>query len=111
MSRPGPYDAVYSLDGFEPQTHTVQISTDRPATTQDVALIDIAGPAITNVSEPLTTSDATGPYADHGRHLDYSAIASASLIYRVDGGDLAAVRDDRQRRHSAGTSPASPPTA
>jgi hypothetical protein len=55
-------------------------------TVQDFALTDIAGPAIVNVTNPVTTTDTVGPYVIQADVTDFSTVASVKLYTRVNGG-------------------------
>ncbi len=79
---PGMYDAVFSLDGFAPQTVPVVIG-ENAETTQDVSLVDIAGPSITNVSQPITAPETAGPNTITADVADFSGVANVVLNYRT----------------------------
>ncbi|HOX25493.1 MAG TPA: S8 family serine peptidase [Candidatus Krumholzibacteria bacterium] len=85
LAAPETYQAICSLPGFADVEVTVVINPDE-VTTQDFQLTDIAGPAISNVTEPLTTTDTAGPYAIAARITDPSTVVSASLIWRAGDG-------------------------
>ncbi len=83
---PGTHEVVVSLAGFAPQTHTVTVPTSGQ-TVLDVALVDVAGPTITGVSQPLATPDTQGPYAIAAQITDPSTIVAATLHVRVGAGN------------------------
>jgi subtilisin family serine protease len=103
----GTYTARASLAGFAPLEILVEIVSN-DTTVQNFALTDIAGPAITEVSEPFATTDETGPYAIRANIEDYSAVASASLFYRVAGGSWVEVPMTRGRALYEGSIPGAP---
>jgi bacillopeptidase F len=74
-----------SLASFRPDTAEVTLVANQ-VTIQDFALVDIAGPAISNVSNPISTTDTAGPYPIHAEVTDYSTVASVKLYYRLNGG-------------------------
>ncbi len=82
----GTFDITASAAGFEPDTaHAVTINES--STTQlNFSLTDIAGPEITDVTVLERTTDNTGPYVVDASIYDASGIASAEVIYRVNGG-------------------------
>jgi subtilisin family serine protease len=82
---PGTHEIVVSLAGFAPQTHTVTVAADGQAVL-DIALVDVAGPAITGVSQPLATPDTQGPYTIAAQIADPSTVTSATLHVRVSAG-------------------------
>ena len=55
-------------------------------TVQNVSLVDMAGPTITDVSQPMATPDTHGPYAISARITDPSTVVAAVLHVRVDAG-------------------------
>ena len=85
MAAPGLHDITCSYPGFAPVQVTVEIVEDA-ITVQDFALIDIAGPAITNVSEPVFTTDTYGPYVITADITDASTVVSATLSVRQGPG-------------------------
>jgi subtilisin family serine protease len=80
----GTYTARATLAGFSPLEYSVGIVSNA-TTTQNFALTDIAGPAITQVTNPGSTTDVVGPYAITAQITDYSTVASAKLFYRSGG--------------------------
>lgn len=82
----GTFDIVASAPGFEPDTALAVTIYESSATHLDFALTDIAGPQISDVTELERTPDNTGPYVVNASIYDASGIASADLIYRVNGG-------------------------
>jgi len=86
LAAPGTYQAICSLAGFASTEVTVVIAADQ-VTVQDFSLVDIAGPAISDVSAPLTTTDTAGPYVIAARIVDPSTVAAASLVWRVGDGE------------------------
>lgn len=82
---PGTHQVVVSLAGFAPQTHTVTVPTGGQAVL-DIALVDVAGPTITDVSQPLATPDTQGPYVVTAQIADPSTITAATLHVRVGAG-------------------------
>jgi len=82
---PDNYTARASATGFDTQDAAVEIVADA-TTVQDFYLNDIAGPAISNVSEPLTTTDTVGPYPISATVEDFSTVSAVKLYYRINGG-------------------------
>ncbi|MCA9754404.1 MAG: S8 family serine peptidase [Candidatus Eisenbacteria bacterium] len=82
---PGTFTVEASHPSFASQQFQVEVLSGQP-TVQNFSLTDIAGPTITNLSDPLTTSDDVGPYAMTADISDASTVASARLYYRVNGG-------------------------
>lgn len=89
-ARESTYTIRASLAGFGTIARSVDIISGETAF-EDFSLQDIAGPNITNVSEPLTTTDPAGPYPIGADIQDYSTVASASLYYRVNDGPWTSV--------------------
>ncbi len=81
----GNYNAQASLDGFQSDTYRIVVISNE-TTTRDFYLTDIAGPAITNVSQPGATTDTAGPYAIAATITDPSTVASAKLFHRANNG-------------------------
>jgi subtilisin family serine protease len=81
----GSYLAQASLEGFQSQSFQVVITSNQ-TTTWNLTLLDIAGPAITGVSEPSATSDKSGPYIISATINDPSTVTSATLSYRLNSG-------------------------
>lgn len=81
---PGTFTVVASHPSFAPQEFQVAVGSE--TTVQNFSLTDIAGPTITNLSNPLTTSDTAGPYAMSANITDASSVAQARLYYRVNNG-------------------------
>ena len=82
----GDYTVQVEMQGFALAEADVSIDLETP-TTQNFSLTDIAGPAITDVAEPLTSPGEVGPYNITADLFDLSSIAAAKVMYRVDGGD------------------------
>ncbi len=81
----GDYSVEASLAGFQTASAQVTIVSDE-ITMQDFHLTDIAGPAITGVSQPGATTDAAGPYVIDATITDPSTVATATLYYRANNG-------------------------
>jgi subtilisin family serine protease len=79
------YDVTVSAAGFADYMTTVEIFSDQ-TTTLDFALTDVAGPQISEVSDPVSTSDQTGPYPITAEAVDYSTVASVTLHYWTGSG-------------------------
>lgn len=84
MVAPGTHDVTCNFAGFSPVQATVTINEDG-VTVQDFALTDIAGPAITEVSNPVYTTDTVGPYTITARVADASTVVEARLEWVIDG--------------------------
>ncbi|MBM4116746.1 hypothetical protein FJ251_03255, partial [bacterium] len=82
---PGSYTLRASLAGFAPLEAPVTI-TAGGSVTQDFALTDVAGPAISEVSRPVTLAGGGLPAPITATILDYSTVAAATLHFRLDGG-------------------------
>lgn len=82
-------EGVYTLEAthpsFAPQQFQVEV-VDGEVTVQDFSLTDIAGPSITNVSNPIATSNTTGPYSIQATIQDFSTVVEADLYYRINDG-------------------------
>ncbi len=85
MAAPGTHNLTCSLPGFAPGYATVEVTADN-VTVQDFSLVDIAGPAITNVAQPVFTTDTTGPYVITADVSDPSTVVSVDLIVNVGNG-------------------------
>ncbi len=81
----GFYAIEASHPSFQPDTAMVVITANE-LTVQDFSLIDVAGPTITNVSDPKTTTDTAGPYPIQATVTDFSTVSSVKLYYRLNGG-------------------------
>ncbi len=81
----GSYMAVVSHPSFTSDSAQVTITANGVAT-QNFSLRDILPPVITNVSDPKSIPDAVGPYAISATLTDMSAIGSALVWYRANGG-------------------------
>lgn len=81
----GGYTARATATGFAPAEASITINPGSE-TTQDFSLTDNAGPTITNVSNPLTTNDALGPYVITANISDFSTVSVAKLFYRLNQG-------------------------
>jgi hypothetical protein len=82
---PGSNDVYFVLPGFVGQAHLVTIVGGQP-TVLNVSLVDMAGPTITDVSQPVATPDTQGPYAISARIDDPSTVVAAVLHVRVGAG-------------------------
>jgi subtilisin family serine protease len=80
----GAYMAVATHSSFAPESSLVTI-TAGGTTVQAFALRDVAGPAISGVSDPGTIPDATGPYPIQATMTDFSAVQQGTVWYRVNG--------------------------
>ena len=80
---PGTFTVEASHPSFAPQQFVVEVVGDQ-VNIQDFSLTDIAGPTITNLSDPLTTSDTAGPYIMSANITDASTVSQARLYYRVN---------------------------
>lgn len=87
---PGTYTLRASLAGFAPQETPVTI-TGGGSEQQDFALADIAGPAISAVSQPATLAGGGLPAPITATILDYSTVAASTLFFRLDGGAWSSV--------------------
>ncbi len=84
----GAYTVSVTHSSFAPQTvYNVEIF-ENLTTTVNFALVDIAGPSITNTTQLRSTEDTVGPYYVSATVTDYSALSTVTLIYRVNGGPL-----------------------
>ena len=83
LAAPEDYTARASMPGFASMDIPVSILVDG-ITSQDFALTDIAGPAISDVSEPGVTSDTVGPYPISASVTDPSTVAAVKLYYRLN---------------------------
>lgn len=81
----GDYHLQASMAGFQAQQVEITV-TQNGTVVQDFHLTDIAGPVITSVSQPGSTTDETGPYVIDATITDLSTVASALLYYRVNNG-------------------------
>lgn len=84
-ARESTYTIQASKAGFQTQSYSIDVISTQ-TTIQDFALVDIGGPEITNVSEPLTTTDNVGPYVISCTVTDPSTVAAVDLYYRYNGG-------------------------
>ncbi len=79
------YSLVVSVPGFE----SVEISGvtlyEDTETIQDFALLDNAGPALSNRSGELATSDTVGPYTLGVQAVDASTVVDVVLIWKTPG--------------------------
>jgi hypothetical protein len=81
----GTYTLIVTHPSFAPDTtEAVVVTLTQPATV-DFHLLDIGGPEIADMTQLLTTTDTEGPYPVDATITDYSAVASATLHYRVNG--------------------------
>lgn len=81
----GVYTVFASAGGFAPDT-LAQVEVTLGAPTEIAfALTDIAGPAITGVSDPGSTTDAVGPYPILAGIADASGVVGARVYYRLGG--------------------------
>ena len=81
----GSYTAQASRAGFSTQSFPVDLVAGE-ILVQNFDLQDIAGPEISNVSQPGSSTDASGPYPIRADIVDLSTVVSATLFYRVNGG-------------------------
>ncbi len=81
------YTARASAPGFADQEFEVIVAGDG-VTTQDFHLTDIAGPIVSNVVQPVATSDTVGPYAISADVVDNSGVAQVILYWQIDGWPL-----------------------
>ncbi len=86
----GSYLAMASLTGFDPEQVSVQVFEDQ-VTVQNFALIDNAGPAISDVNGPVATADTAGPYSISAMVTDHSTVGSVNLYWRVGDGSWQSV--------------------
>jgi len=84
LAAPGTYDVTVSREGFADYVTTVEIPEEGEITL-DAALTDIAGPAITDVSQPITTTDTLGPYPIAAEVSDPSTVDQVILHWRAAG--------------------------
>ncbi|MBD3220868.1 S8 family serine peptidase [bacterium] len=85
MVAPGEHVVTCTLDGFAPVEATVTIEEDG-LTMQDFSLVDDAGPAITEVTDQVFTTDTVGPYVITADIYDASTVTSAVMTVRINGG-------------------------
>ncbi len=81
----GTYTVAVTAPGFATGTSTVQMNHP-DIINEDFALVDNTGPAITNVTLPLTVSDADPSYPISAQAADHSTVVSAALHYRNNNG-------------------------
>lgn len=81
----GTYTVAVTAPGFATGMSTVEMIHPN-IVTEDFALTDNAGPAISGVSQPLTVSDADPYYQIFAQATDHSTVLSAALHYRTNGG-------------------------
>ena len=83
---PGTYTLHVESPGFAPHDQFVTLVAGQ---TIDfvVDMIDVEGPAITDVSEPITSTDTSGPHVIFTDLFDHSTITSARIFHRVNGGE------------------------
>ncbi|MFB3910215.1 MAG: C25 family cysteine peptidase [Candidatus Eisenbacteria bacterium] len=81
----GVYTVVARHPSFAPDTTSGVAITLGQQTVLNFSLTDILGPEITNVSNPMTTTDAAGPYPITATITDLSDVAEARLYYRLNG--------------------------
>ena len=81
----GEYTVVVTMPGFETvQVNNVMIVEDSQ-TTQSFALMDIAGPDLSEPTGELATSDVTGPYTMGLQANDFSTVSELTLHWKVAG--------------------------
>ena len=85
MAAADTYVARASRPGFATQDVAVEIVADA-LTVQDFAMVDIAGPEITNVTDFGFTNDTVGPYGIDADVADPSTVDAVTLYYRVNSG-------------------------
>lgn len=81
----GTYTATATHPSFAPATAEVTIEVDQ-VSMQDFSLVDIVGPVVSDVSDPGTIPDETGPYTMQATITDFGAVADAKIWYRVNSG-------------------------
>ena len=81
----GDYHAEATMLGFAPAQVEITV-TQNGSLVQDFYLTDNAGPNITDVSQPGSTTDEIGPYVIDATITDLSTVASALLYFRVNEG-------------------------
>jgi subtilisin family serine protease len=84
MVAPGTHVVTCTLEGFAPAQATVEVTEDG-VTVEDFALTDIAGPQISDVSDPVFTTDTVGPYVITAKIRDGSTVVSAELGVTYNG--------------------------
>jgi hypothetical protein len=82
----GIYDVACAHAGFQPDTAYGVNIVPAQMTILNFFLADNAGPAITGVTQLVSTPDTQGPYDVEATVTDPSGVASATLYYRVSGG-------------------------
>ncbi len=82
----GTYTVVARHASFEPDTALAVEIVEGQATELDFSLLDVMGPEIEDVANPMTTTDTVGPYPITATITDFSAVSSAKLFYRLHGG-------------------------
>ncbi|MBC8367930.1 S8 family serine peptidase, partial [bacterium] len=86
LAAPGDYTIQASMPGFEPQDFPITVIGESNVM-QDFVLLDVAGPSISDVSEPITLPGGGQAEAISANILDYSTVTSATLHFRINGGD------------------------
>lgn len=81
----GTYMAIARHPSYLPDSAEVTIDIDS-VSMQDFTLVDIAGPEISDVSDPRTIPDETGPYPISAVVVDESEITQVTIHYRVNNG-------------------------
>ena len=82
---PGSYTLRASLPGHAPQELPVIVESEG-SLVQDFALTDVAGPAISNVSDPGTLPGGGLPDPVTATIIDYSTVTAAELVFRLNQG-------------------------
>jgi hypothetical protein len=79
----GTYMVVASHPSFAPESTQVTITVGGTSV-QAFALRDVLGPVITNVSDPGTIPNPTGPYSIQATMTDLGAVQQGTIWYRVN---------------------------
>ncbi len=86
LAAPGDYTIRASLPGFESLEYPVTVIGEGMVA-RHFELTDNAGPTISQVSEPITLPGGGQAEAITANILDYSTVTSATLHFRINGGD------------------------
>jgi hypothetical protein len=81
----GIYTITATHPSFVTRTFNNISITEGQTTTLNIAMQDVAGPAITGTTQQGNTIDTTGPYVIQTTITDYSTIATKSLLYNAGG--------------------------
>lgn len=85
------YTVAATHPSFAPETAYNVVVEEGETTIQDFSMIDIAGPEITNTTDPRSTENTVGPYLIESTVTDFSTIDDVTLYYRINGGEFAAL--------------------